>query len=445
MQGTEPRDTEKDPRQFTFDDWGWVVMSLGMGIGAGIAFAPIPAGMCGIWVFLVIALIGYIGIYAFQKLFIQVMCSSDENLPYTDFLTKKMGKIWGRLTGLLYLTMLTIWFLVYSEAVVKDSASFLKSFGILTTDLSGNIFYITSVVAVLVLIAASGEKVLFKIASLLSVSILIILILLGCMMIPLWSTSNIPATPPPEIFARDGLWLLPFVLTSILFLQSLSPMVVWFRNNSQTREIALYRAKRAHFIAFIMLAVIVFFYVVSFSFAVSQENSKVAFDDNISALALLAKVNKGVFLRILELILDIFAVMTSFFSIYLSLRETLVCEFSRIYKRFKKPILSTHNKFKYIIPILLITVGVTVILTNAPILVFTTICSPIFGIVGCLIPALLVIKLPELKKYRNPRLGFVILIGILLCMAPFADYLVRRQIQKNEDKIESHDNKKNKA
>ena len=64
---------------------------------------------------------------------------------------------------------------------------------------------------------------------------------------------------------------------------------------------------------------------------------------------------------------------------------------------------------------------------------FTAICSPIFGIVGCLIPAWLVIKLPQLKKFRNPWLVFVIIIGILLCLEPFADYLIRKQIDRKEN------------
>ena len=153
-----------------------------------------------------------------------------------------------------------------------------------------------------------------------------------------------PQSPPPEIYIRDGLWLLPFVLTSILFLQSLSPMVVWFRNNSETREIALYRAKRAHFIAFFILFSIVFFYILSFSLTIPQAESKIAFNDNISALALLARINKGIFLRILELLLDIFAVVTSFFSIYLSLRESLSSALGSLLKKYNITAIPNHRK-----------------------------------------------------------------------------------------------------
>ncbi|HGO5847514.1 hypothetical protein M3703_12750 [Mannheimia haemolytica] len=41
------------------------------------------------------------------------------------------------------------------------------------------------------------------------------------------------------------------------------------------------------------------------------------------------------------------------------------------------------------------------IVLNAPVLSFTSICSPIFGLVGCLIPAYLVYKVPALFKYKG--------------------------------------------
>lgn len=41
------------------------------------------------------------------------------------------------------------------------------------------------------------------------------------------------------------------------------------------------------------------------------------------------------------------------------------------------------------------------IVLNAPVLSFTSICSPIFGMVGCLIPAYLVYKIPSLYKYSK--------------------------------------------
>lgn len=56
---------------------------------------------------------------------------------------------------------------------------------------------------------------------------------------------------------------------------------------------------------------------------------------------------------------------------------------------------------------------------NAPVLSFTSICSPIFGMVGCLIPARLVYKVPSLHKYKGASLYLIIITGLLLCVSPF--------------------------
>ena len=58
------------------------------------------------------------------------------------------------------------------------------------------------------------------------------------------------------------------------------------------------------------------------------------------------------------------------------------------------------------------------IVLNAPVLSFTSICSPIFGMVGCLITAL-VYKVPALHKYKGMSLYLIIVTGLLLCVSPF--------------------------
>lgn len=63
--------------------------------------------------------------------------------------------------------------------------------------------------------------------------------------------------------------------------------------------------------------------------------------------------------------------------------------------------------------------GPSAIVLNAPVLSFTSICSPIFGMVGCLIPAWLVYKVPALHKYKGVSLVIIVITGLLLCVSPF--------------------------
>lgn len=415
---------------FTFDDWGWVVLSVGMGIGAGIAFAPVPVGMCGVWVFLIVALVGYPGIFLFQRLFIDVLGQSDEPLEYTELIAREMGKWGSGLIGTLYFLMLFIWFFVYAEAIVNDSASYLVTFKVTTSDLSSDFFYATGVIAALTVVAATGEKLLFKLGSVLSLSVVGVIILLGVVMLPDWSWMNVSPLPHAGTFAREGLWLLPFVLTSILFLQSLSPMVVWFRENSSSSDVAVQRASRAHNVAFVILFSAVFFYVLSFAFSMTQSEAVTAYRDNVSALALVVRRDKGTFLRVLGLLLEILAIVTSFFSVYVSLRASLSVKARRIFANLGWKRLGRPRAIDAVIAMVLIILAVTIVLVDFPILTFTVICGPIFGVVGCLTPAWIVLRKPALRRFRNVRLAYVVCVGVMLCLAPFAASLVRARVDK---------------
>ncbi|WP_239687167.1 hypothetical protein [Mannheimia haemolytica] len=41
----------KQATKFDSTDFGWIIMSIGMAIGAGIVFLPVQVGLMGMWVF----------------------------------------------------------------------------------------------------------------------------------------------------------------------------------------------------------------------------------------------------------------------------------------------------------------------------------------------------------------------------------------------------------
>lgn len=67
---------------FDSTDWGWIIMSIGMAIGAGIVFLPVQVGLMGLWVFLLSGIIGYPAMYMFQRLFINTLAESPECKDY---------------------------------------------------------------------------------------------------------------------------------------------------------------------------------------------------------------------------------------------------------------------------------------------------------------------------------------------------------------------------
>ena len=311
----------KEATRFDSTDWGWIVMSIGMAIGAGIVFLPIQVGVMGLWVFLLSSIIGYPAMYLFQKLFINTLAESKKCTDYPGVISGYLGKNWGVALGILYFIMLVIWVLVYSLAVTNDSSSYLHSFGVTEGHLNDNIFYGLGLICALVYIGSKGEKLLFKLSGFMAVTVLVLVAVMGVLLISRWDMNNIPEVGQFGAMMKDAIITLPFTLTSILFIQSLSPMVISYRSHEKSIEVARYKASRAMTIAFTILFVVVFFFAISFTFAISQEQATEAMNQNISALAIIAHYFPGSWATVTGVVINIFAIVTSFFGVFLAFKE----------------------------------------------------------------------------------------------------------------------------
>ncbi|UZR29548.1 SLC5/6 family protein [Methylococcus mesophilus] len=413
------REAWKEATRFDGADFGWVIMSIGMAIGAGIVFLPVQVGLKGLWVFLLSAVVGYPAMYLFQRLFINTLAESPECKDYPCVIAGYLGKRWGVLLGVLYVVMLIIWMFVYSAAITNDSASYLYTFGVTDTLLSKNPFYGLGLIGFLVAIASRGEQLLFKISSFMVLTKLSVVAALGFSMIGMWKLYNVGALPPGGQLVKDAVITLPFTLTSILFIQTLSPMVISFRAREKSPEVARYKALRAMNIAFLVLFTAVFFYAVSFTLAMGHEEAVKAYEQNISALAIAAQFFPGTWATVVGVILNIFAVVTAFFGVYLGFREACQGLVTNLFQRFlpQGGIDETWLHGGIALAAILLAWGAIVL--NAPVLSFTSICSPIFGLVGCLIPAYLVYRVPALHKYKGFGLQVIVLTGFLLVVSPF--------------------------
>ena len=409
----------KAATKFDSTDWGWVVLSIGMAIGAGIVFLPVKVGIIGVWVFLVSAVIAYPAMWLFQKLFINTLAKSKRCEDYPSVIAGYLGKNWGMLLGLLYFIMLAIWVFVYSTAITNDSASYLKTFGITRTNLSSAPLYGLGIVCILVAIASTAEKVLFRISSIMVITKITIIFLLGVVMIPRWDISNIGVFPDLGYLVKQTIVLLPFTLTSILFIQSLSPMVISFRSHNKNIEVARYKSVRAMNIAFFTLFVVVFFYAMSFNLVLGHDQAVQAANENISTLAIVARNLDGAWVQILSVVLNIFAVMTAFFGVFQGFKEACQGIAMNVVKRFVPEERINRRLLSFAILVFGVLVSWGAIVLNAPVLSFTSICSPIFGMIGCLIPTYLVLRVKSLRELRGPGLILIVFAGILLLVSPF--------------------------
>ena len=421
------------PANFTKEEWkkatrfdsvdvGWIILSIGMALGAGIVFLPVQAGIVGLWVFLASAVLAYPALYLFQRLFINTVVESDKCCDYPEVISGYLGKNWGVLLGLLYFAMLILWVFVYSTALTNDSASYLKTFGITTSLLSKNPLYPFLLIGSLVLLASRGEAFLFKVSTFLVLTKLGIVAFLGFSMIRHWNLLNVGVFPPWNVLLKQTIITLPFTLTSILFLQTLSPMVISYRSRESSREVARHKALRAMNISFGILFVAVFFYAISFTLALGHEDAERAYQQNISALAIAAQQFQPGVATVLGVVLNVFALVTAFFGVYLGFEEACRGIALNILGRYVPEGRISGLWLDRGIRIFLVALAWFVVTRDIPVLNFTSISSPIFGLVGCLIPAWLVLRIRALARYRNASLIIIIITGILLLISPFLNF-----------------------
>ncbi|OXS28631.1 MAG: transporter [Desulfovibrio sp. MES5] len=408
---------------FTRYDAGWVILCIGMAIGGAMVFMPVQVGMTGLWVFLAASAIAYPGVYLFQKFYLETLTKTESAEDYTDIITQYLGKNWAMLLSILYFLLMLTGMLGYSTGLVRDSASYLQTYGVTKTLLSDTAWWPFVIMLVMVAIAAQGERLLFKVSGPLVVGKLAIILVLGMVMIPHWSLANIKPLTSLLPFVRDVFITIPFTVFSVVFMPILSPMNIAYRRVETDRRIATYRAFRASRVAFAILIVSVLFFALSFTLSLHHEKAVEAYQNNISALAIAAQVLPGAVIRVMSTALNIFALVTAFFALYLALQEGLQGICFNLLSRFL-PEERINRRALHLFVALAIAVGLWGwVQMNAKVLFILHLSAPLFGIIACFIPVYLIFKMPYLAYLKGFRALYVLLFGIILTISPLLRFL----------------------
>lgn len=413
----------KAATKFNSTDFGWVIMCIGMAIGAGIGFLPVQIGRIGLWVYLLSGVIAYPALWLSQRLYINTLALSPKCENYSGIISGYLGKNWGLLLGIVYFLFSIKIILIYSLASTNDSASLLHSFGVTDTNWSSSPFYGLAVLCFLVALASRGEKLLFKISTGMVLTKLFVIVCLGLAMMQHWNLANILSLPDISYLIKQTIIMVPFTISSILFVQCLSPMIISYRTHNTSNIVAKYKAIRAMNIAYAVLFFSIFFYAVSFSLSMSQEQAIAAYNQNISALAMVTQGMESNILKFFSLVLNIFAIMTAFFGAFLGFREAIQGLIMNILRRILPEEKINKPVVNCVVLVIAILLPWTAVLINFSIVKFFIIFGPIYGLVNCFIPVYLVYHVPLLAKLKGPSLLLVILAGCMLTAAPFLAFL----------------------
>lgn len=409
-------------KRFDGFDWGWLVVSFGMALGAGIVLVPVSVGVVGLTIYLISAVFAYPAIFLFQRLYMNTLFENKESKCYSAVIKDLLGQRWGVVLGFLYFVMMLIWTVIYAEVVAKSIGNYLYQYGIINIPhLDDNMFYSLFLMAFLVFVGAKSQKLLFKASTVLTITLLVVVLIVSFAIIPQWNMANAAVMPSGSEFLTKTIIMFPFSLTTILFIQSLSPMVMGYREKyPQDNELARYKAQRTMKIAFFILLAIVGFYVFSFAMVIPQDQALLAKNNNDSVFTLMAHIHpSNITMNVLGIIINICAILAAFLSILSGMRESLRGVVMSVVRKFFNEDRVSKPMIEQLIIGLIIVMTWLSIVYHIPIFYLVPLCGPIFGIIGCLIPAYMVYKVPSLHKYKTLSLYYVIFVGVVLCVSPF--------------------------
>jgi GntR family transcriptional regulator len=245
-----------------------------------------------------------------------------------------------------------------------------------------------------------------------------IIVAMAVVMMPHWNIQNVLRPLDNWNFIRDVLVTLPFALFSILYVQILNPMNIVYRKLESDPRVAAYRIIRANRIAYGVLVVSVLFFACSFAFTISQADARYALEHNVSALAIVARVMPGIWVKVMSVVLDMFAILSAFSGIYLGFHEAVRGIVLNLLGRFVR----RESLYKSVVNV---GVAAAIVATlwvwvsaNFSTMLILQITGPIYGITSCLVPCYLIWRVPSLRNLRGWPVYFVSFYGLLLMVSP---------------------------
>jgi len=414
-------------KNFDSFDFGWLILSLGMAIGAGIVMVPVKAGAAGFWAFTTSILIAYPGMYLFQKLYMQTLLSSKEPVTYSELIKKLLGKQWGGFLTILYLLMQLIWVMVYAVVVKNTLAKYLYEWGLTTNpNLSSNMTFSFILMVIILFIGLKSSSLLIKVATPILIILVGSIIFTTFTLIPSWEFGGLSTDYTTREFILQVILLLPFSLTTILFIQSLNPMIISYRKRyGSDYEIAAVKSIGVMTLAFIILLLVIGSYIFSFAFVIPHEVALQGVANNYTAFMLFSNENGSTvtisILAVTSLLISLCAVLSPFLSILSGVSEGVKGMLLHILSYLKINI--SEEKMAKIVPVVIFFIIWFSVVLKAPVYTLAAYCGPIFGIIGCIIPFILVHKVEELMKYQNFSAYIVLFVGIVLIISPFISLL----------------------
>ncbi|WP_241153039.1 HAAAP family serine/threonine permease [Neoactinobaculum massilliense] len=418
-----PNAVAANPLAWHKGDTIWMLSLFGTAIGAGTLFLPINAGVGGIIPLIVMAIIAFpMAYFAHRGLTRFVLSGTSASDDITVVAEEQFGRRAGNWITVLYFLSVYPILLVYAVSITNTVQSFLVN----QLHVGAPPRWLLSLLLVtgLIAIVSFGEAVITRVMSTLVFPFIAVLVALGLFLVPFWNTSLFHTFSLSSVAKTTGqglgatLWLL---MPVIVFAFNHSPIISSFAvDNRKTYGIFAER-KTSRILAYaeLLMVVVVMFFVLSCSLALSPADLMEAKHQNVTILTYLATRFNQPVIEWVGPIVAMIAVTKSFLGHYLGASEGFEGMVVRIGKNHQRALTATWlHRFTAVF--MLLTAWL-VSWANPSILdMIETMCGPIIALLLFILPMYAIKKVPAMAKYRGHISNlFVVITGLIAVTAIF--------------------------
>lgn len=397
----------------------WMLSLYGTAIGAGTLFLPINAGLHGIWPLIIMMILAFpMTYFSHQALCRFVLSGSSTKNDITEVVEEHFGKIAGKLITVLYFFAIYPILLMYSVAITNTTESFIVN----QLGLQAPPRALLAIILIIALMAIVrfGQQMIVKSMSILVYPFVSILIFLSLYLIPHWndaifSYNNLEQAGNSSSFLMT-LWM---IIPVMVFSFNHSPIISSFAINqkrsygSKAEEKSSWILKYSH----ILMVVTVMFFVFSCVLSLSPQDLMLAKQQNISILSYLANHFHTPMIAYLAPLIAFIAIAKSFLGHYLGASEGLHGLISQTLRRSNKSI-SNQNLYTLIEVFMIISCWAVATINPNILGMIETLGGPVIAMILFLMPMYAILKLPAMKKYRQPIANtFISAIGVITISA----------------------------
>ena len=339
----------------------------------------------------------------------------------TEVFSKELGQYGAFISKIIYLLSCYTVVLAYAISLPKAIATLITSFGIDEQFLFHSVWFSFLVFLVLIALVELGKEIVLKVMSIVMYPLVAALLIVSVALIPKWNMSFIESTSlDPLVIFKGLVMMIPILVFSMNFNQSISEMSVYYKQKTDTNAEAKAKTYRNIKVATIVILFFTMFFAFSTIMALQPDQIKDALNANESILSKIAEVYDASFFGYAAPFIAVAGIISSFIGVYLGTRESLKSVIVQIVHKdaelIKKESAIATDIF--VVLFIFITLWMVSIFNPSIVSVLGQFTAPCIALMIFFLPLIIIYKSDKMISYRNNLrsvclaiFGLVVVVG----------------------------------